>query len=210
MPEKRPFPDGVENGDNKRPRSDNGSPAPAAGTNGALTTGMDEAARKKAAAAERIAAIKAKMAAQAGQKQIPAPASAADAAKSDMAAKIAAMKAKMAAKTAGSPSPAPASPSASQTQSGQSGTVQQAQMRARIAEMKARNAQQRPSPGTAPPPPVREENTVNARGGLGVALHPSLMGDGPSTLAKSKAASSKQKEPETKRIVNPYLPQEVQ
>lgn len=54
----------------------------------------------------------------------------------------------------------------------------------------------------APLPPVREDNVAKARGGLGIGLHPALLGD----TGKSKDQTDKRKQAPK---VNPYLAQNV-
>lgn len=202
MPEKRPYAeDGLENGDHKRTRSNNGSPAPPP-TNGAHASETSEQERKKAEVAARIAAIKAKMGGGAPPPQAATAATAAQ--KAEVAARIAAMKARMSG-TAGSPSPAPASPSpAARSPAPQSGAADQARIKAQLAAIKARvgNAQR----GQAPMPPTHEDNTLKSRGGLNIALHPSLLEDAKPTQATK---TNKQKAPEAKAKANPYLSQDV-
>ncbi|KAK5124425.1 hypothetical protein LTR85_001642 [Meristemomyces frigidus] len=175
---KRPLPAGSDDSDSKRIRSNNGSPAPAPPTNG-----LTEMERKKQEAAARMAAVKAKLAASrpngaTGVPPVPAapappPANDLEAKKAEAQRKIAEMKAKMAAQRAGAAaSPAQTSPS---TAPPAQNDVQQ-----RIAEARARAAQiasQRTASPSVPTPPPRAEAGRTARGGLGIGLHPSLMGD---------------------------------
>lgn len=185
MPEKRPLgteANGYENGDSKRVRSNNGSPAPP-------ESDLD---KKKREAAERIAALKARMAGS-GKASVPQPAPtaavptpAAPATGSQdvdaVAARIAAMRARFSGGAA-SPSPAPVS-SSPVARSPAPQTDKQAEVRAKIEQMRAQaalKAQNRPSTPSyfqqAPTPPVREDTTLKARGGLNVGLHPSLLGN---------------------------------
>ncbi|KAK8206663.1 U4/U5/U6 small nuclear ribonucleoprotein prp3 [Zalaria obscura] len=242
MPEKRSQPaDGVENGDAKRIRSLNGSPAPPPSANGA--PGESDADRKKREIAERIAAMKAKVAQQKAGAQTAAPSASAPA-PSDTAARIAAMRARLGqGGAAASPSPVPPPPAAAPASTGPSDTA------ARIAAMRAKLQQgpaasvspspgpSSPSPGpgvakdpavqarleairakiaqrptttseTIPQPPPREEVSTKARGGLGVGLHPSLMGDlAPPQTQKGKQRGGKQAGLPAK--VNPYLSTET-
>lgn len=207
MSEKRPFPgDSLDDGhDSKRPRSAQASPAP-----------DNDVERKRREVAERIAAMKARMANKGGPAATaptPTPAAAPPSSSpSDMQARIAAMKARLqgnAAPASPSPAPAPASPSPAPS----SEDARKAQIQAQLAAIKARVAQRnqqppqttdiptRPAaqtPGLAPSPPVRDDTAARARGGLNVGLHPSLLG-GPSRSGNNK----KQKEEPVKH--NPYL-----
>lgn len=142
MPEKRPLPnDGVANSDMKRARSNNGSPAPAAN---------DHLEKKKREAAERIAAIKARMSNQMTQ---PSPAVAAPTPTPALSAaeRIAAMKARMNGTVApAATTPAvttPAAPTPSST--APAADDRQAAMQARIAAMKAKLN----TPGVSAPSP---------------------------------------------------------
>jgi len=206
MSEKRPFPgNGLDDGhDSKRPRSAQASPAP-----------DNDVERKRREVAERIAAMKARMANKGGPATTtPAPTPAAAAlstSANDMQARIAAMKARLQGNAApSSPSPAPTPASQSTTLSAED--AKKAQIQAQLAAIKAKIAQKqhqqpqtdiptRPaahSPGLAPSHPVRDDTTARARGGLNVGLHPSLLG-GPSKSANNK----KQKDDPAKH--NPYL-----
>jgi U4/U6 small nuclear ribonucleoprotein PRP3 len=207
MSEKRPFPgNGLDDGhDSKRPRSAQASPAP-----------DNDVERKRREVAERIAAMKARMANKGGPAATaPAPTPAAAAAPStstnDMRARIAAMKASLPGNAApSSPSPAPAS--APPTAALSAEDAKRAQIQAQLAAIKAKIAQKqhqqpqtdiptRPaaqSPGFAASPPVRDDIAARARGGLNVGLHPSLLG-GPSRSSNNK----KQKDDPAKH--NPYL-----
>ncbi|KAK4545067.1 hypothetical protein LTR36_003618 [Oleoguttula mirabilis] len=181
---KRPLPPGSDDSDPKRIRSHNGSPAPAPPANG-----LSEMERKKQEATARMAAVKAKLAASrpngvSGKPPVPAPpapttpANDLEAKKADAQRKIAEMKAKMAAQRAGggggraAASPAQASSSTA--------PPPQSDVQQRIAEARARAAQiagQRTSSPSVPAPPPRADAGRTARGGLGIGLHPSLMGD---------------------------------
>ncbi|KEQ67746.1 U4/U6 small nuclear ribonucleoprotein Prp3 [Aureobasidium melanogenum CBS 110374] len=179
MSEKRPFPgDGLDDGhDSKRPRSAQASPAP-----------DNDVERKRREVAERIAAMKARMANKGGPAATASAAAPAAAPPSssatDMQARIAAMKARLQGNAApASPSPAPASQQPTQT------------------DIPTRPAAQ--APGFAQSPPVRDDTAARARGGLNVGLHPSLLG-GPSRSGNNK----KQKEEPVKQ--NPYLTGEDQ
>ncbi|KAH0014004.1 U4/U6 small nuclear ribonucleoprotein Prp3, partial [Aureobasidium melanogenum] len=206
MSEKRPFPgDGLDDGhDSKRPRSAQASPAP-----------DNDVERKRREVAERIAAMKARMANKGGP-AATAPASTTAAAPpsssaTDMQARIAAMKARLqgnAAPASPSSAPAPATPSPAPS----SEDARKAQIQAQLAAIKARVAQRQQQPtqtdiptrpaaqasGLAPSPPVRDDTAARARGGLNVGLHPSLLG-GPSRSGSNK----KQKDEPVKQ--NPYL-----
>lgn len=216
--EKRPYPaDGLGDGqDSKRPRSNHASPAP-----------ESDIERKKREVAERIAAMKARMAK--GGSAAPAPAATPAAAPppnptNDMQARIAAMKARLQGNAAPAspspapaPAPAPASTSASPSPAPQADqSSRQAQIQAQLAAVKARFAQRQQQPPTDIPtrsltqspreaasPPVREDTTSRARGGLNTVLHPSLLG-GP-----SRAGGNKKNRDEPKKH-NPYLADDQQ
>ncbi|KAK3071161.1 U4/U5/U6 small nuclear ribonucleoprotein prp3 [Teratosphaeriaceae sp. CCFEE 6253] len=211
---KRPLPPGSDDHDAKRIRSNNGSPAPAPAP--AAANGVSEMERKKQEAAARMAAVKAKLAASRNASQAvpandptaaapppPRPAAAApandvDAKRLEAKRKIDEMKAKMAAKrigSSGSSTPAAPAPPSEREQ-------RIAEARARAQQIAARTtATAAPTP---PPPPPRQDGIKGARGGLGIGLHPSLMGDlSAPTGARSKGARGNQQR-ETTRI-NPYL-----
>ncbi|KAG9751509.1 U4/U6 small nuclear ribonucleoprotein Prp3, partial [Aureobasidium melanogenum] len=197
--------DGLDDGhDSKRPRSAQASPAP-----------DNDVERKRREVAERIAAMKARMANKGGPAATaPAPTTAAappSSSATDMQARIAAMKARLqgnAAPASPSSAPAPASPSPAPS----SEDARKAQIQAQLAAIKARVAQRQQQPtqtdiptrpaaqasGLAPSPPVRDDTAARARGGLNVGLHPSLLG-GPSRSGSNK----KQKDEPVKQ--NPYL-----
>ncbi|KAH0019365.1 U4/U6 small nuclear ribonucleoprotein Prp3, partial [Aureobasidium melanogenum] len=208
MSEKRPFPgDGLDDGhDSKRPRSAQASPAP-----------DNDVERKRREVAERIAAMKARMANKGGPAATAPAATPAAAPPSssatDMQARIAAMKARLQGNAApASPSPAPAPAPASSSPAPSSEDARKAQIQAQLAAIKARVAQRqqqptqtdiptRPAaqaPGLAPSPPVRDDTAARARGGLNVGLHPSLLG-GPSRSGGNK------KQKNEPAIQNPYL-----
>ncbi|KAJ9621609.1 U4/U5/U6 small nuclear ribonucleoprotein prp3 [Taxawa tesnikishii (nom. ined.)] len=207
MPEKRPYPaDGVENGDNKRSRSINGSPAPPPSANGAET----DIERKRREAEQRIAELKAKMAAKRGAAPTP-PAPAAQNNAMDAKARIEAMKAKLnlgksaaaapAPPAAASPSPAPASPAPEPT-----GVIRDPALQARLAALREKFSKPRePAAAVPTPPPVREDASRVARGGLGVGLHPSLMGDLSAPAARGKGPQRGGREAEKAAKANPYL-----
>lgn len=220
MAEKRAHPpDGLENGDYKRTRSNNGSPAPPASINGAHASSNTDIERQKAAAAEKIAALKARLAAQANKSATTSTAPSIrqstaaekEGASSDVAARIAAMKAKF----AKPPSQAPASPALAASPAarvaspavGSDGNRQaqsQSQTQTQIAALKAKIADRY----AAPVPPQREDNSMLARGGMGVPLHPSLMGGLGGKTKEKERSTGRQKEPERAKV-NPYLAQEA-
>ncbi|TKA83131.1 hypothetical protein B0A55_00897 [Friedmanniomyces simplex] len=210
---KRPLPPGSDENDPKRIRSNNGSPAPAP----PAANGMSEMERKKQEAAARMAAVKAKLAAsrapaQAAASSTPvatappppaaAPANDVEAKKLEAQRKIAEMKAKMAAKRAPtSGSPAQVSTATPPPPSDREQRI--AEARARAQQIAARSTAPAPAPTPAPPPP-RQDAGKSARGGLGIGLHPSLMGDlSASSAGKSKGARGNQQR-ETPRV-NPFL-----
>ncbi|KAK5704136.1 U4/U5/U6 small nuclear ribonucleoprotein prp3 [Elasticomyces elasticus] len=219
MAGKRPVPPGGDDSDAKRVRS-NGSPAEAP----AAANGMSEMERKKQEAAARMAAVKAKLAAtrkpsQATAASAPvaaaaapppppppaaaAPASDVEAKKLEAQRKIAEMKAKMAAKRAPAPgSLNQASPATPQPPSDREQRIAEARARAQQIAARATAPVAAPSP---PPPPPRPEAGKSARGGLGIGLHPSLMGDmGAASAGKSKGARGNQQREVAPRV-NPYL-----
>ncbi|THX02068.1 U4/U6 small nuclear ribonucleo protein Prp3 [Aureobasidium pullulans] len=208
MSEKRPFPgNGLDDGhDSKRPRSAQASPAP-----------DNDVERKRREVAERIAAMKARLpnrGASAASAPTPTPAAAPPSASTnDMQARIAAMKAKLqgnAVPALPTPASAPAPVSSSPAPASDRDRInaQIAAVKAKMMASKQPQQQQpqadiptRPagrSPGLAPSPPVRDDTTSRARGGLNVGLHPSLLG-GPSRSGNNK----KQKDEPAKH--NPYL-----
>jgi U4/U6 small nuclear ribonucleoprotein PRP3 len=225
MSGKRPHDENDPDGDAKRVRSSNGSPAPV----------QSDVERKRAEASAKIAAIKARMlagktnGAPATPAQAPPPrqAPASSAAPSpppaangmdEAAAKRAATmkkleeaKARIAAKR-GNASASPATGGYGAPPPAQQGHA--SEMAARLAEQKEeakRRAAElagknRASP-IVPMPPPRQEGR-GARGGLGIGLHPSLMGD---MAAPSKTKShtgpkfSTTKGNQQVAKVNPYL-----
>ncbi|KAK3669227.1 U4/U5/U6 small nuclear ribonucleoprotein prp3 [Recurvomyces mirabilis] len=224
---KRPLPLDADDNDAKRIRSNNGSPAPAPApppppppSSTTTTNGMSEMERKKQEAAARMAAVKAKLAGlkpNGASAAAPPPVSASpapgpppppindvEARRAEAARKIAEMKAKFAAKKAQTASPAqvstpppPAEPS---------------ERERRIAEARERAkkiAAQQLAPGeraAPPPPPPRQDMGKAARGGLGIGLHPSLMGDlnAPGAAAGKGRGTPTGQRPSAPRI-NPYL-----
>lgn len=201
--------DGNDNSDTKRIRSNDGSPAPA--PNGDSTM-QSEAERKKAEAIARMAAVKARLAASKTNAVPPPPPPADDmeAKKAEAARRIAEVKARMAAKKAqtstASPStttPKTATPPPQQQQAMTDVQQRIAEARARAAEI----AKQRLS--AAPTPPPRQDSSRGARGGLGINLHPSLMG-GPSSSTPTsssgpKFSTTKGNQPPSAPQLNPYL-----
>ncbi|KAK5114483.1 hypothetical protein LTR62_002418 [Meristemomyces frigidus] len=221
---KRPLPSGIgDDGDHdndaKRMRSNNGSPAPAPSNNG-----LSEMERKKQEAAARMAAVKAKLAglkapngasavpspsplAGIPTRPLPTPAPAAkatddvEAKKADAARRIAEMKAKMAAKRG---------QAAASSERGQTAALSEREQRIAEARERARQIAARqtaPTPASTstpppPPPPPRIDAVKAARGGLGIGLHPSLMGD---LTAPAKGRNSRGPNQRDAPIVNPYL-----
>ncbi|KAK3703085.1 U4/U5/U6 small nuclear ribonucleoprotein prp3 [Vermiconidia calcicola] len=235
MTGKRPLePDGNSSNDAKRIRSNNGSPAAAPP---ASQNGETEMERKKREAAERMAAVKARLAAskaggggsipaQSASAQAPPPTNGAatdvEAKKAEAHRKIAEMKARMAAKRGEVNTSSPVNggvglPSPSQQPKQPSG------MEARMAEVRARaiqlSKQRNIEPVTTQPsaPPPRQDGR-GAKGGLGVGLHPSLMADSGPTTAQGKGGKAAQQGPKFSTTkgnqqpeapkVNPYLPAE--
>lgn len=188
-------------GDNKRIRSNNGSPVPAA----AVDTSDD--AKQQAAA--RVAALKAKMAAlksnaskpaAQSEQQTPTPASkengnpARDSRQAEVLRKIAEFKAARAKTSIQSPTPA----------------VQQHETpindhRARIIEASAKAADlaKRRAENVDAALSAERGDGRAARGGLGIGLHPSLI----SQQAPSASSRKEQEQgrPAEKKDVNPYL-----
>lgn len=224
MTGKRPHePDGLD-GDNKRIRSSNGSPVAAPPP---TANGESEIERKKREAQDRIAAMKARMAAnkQNATPTPPAPASPAppaaegkdvDAKRAEAQKKIAEMKARMAAQRGqGTGSPAsPVNGGAASAPPPQMSDKEKriAEARAR-AEERARKIEADRKPSTFAPPPRQEG--LGARGGMGVALHPSLRDDaGGSVPSRGKAAqgpkfsTTRGNQQPVAPKVNPYLADE--
>ncbi|KAL8916518.1 MAG: hypothetical protein Q9172_006264 [Xanthocarpia lactea] len=157
---KRPHPeDGLHN-DQKRVRSNNGSPAPV--TNGASSAGKPDINKIMAEARAKAAAVAAKLqGSKAGRSTAsPGPQSPSTAPPSAMSSavrsRIEEMKARVAAATAG----------------------------------KSTSSQRIASPAPLYQPPVYDDGISRARGGLDVGLHPALMGDSgqDSKTTKTKAA----------------------
>ncbi|RMY26932.1 hypothetical protein D0866_10509 [Hortaea werneckii] len=227
---KRPLPSDGDDSDSKRIRSNDGSPAPPPPANGA---GMSDLERKKQDAAARMAAVKAKLAASkpSGSTASPAPPAMAaatppppppaapaaappsndvEARKAEAARKIAEMKAKMAAKRGGGdqqPGGTPTPPPMSESQQ----RVAEAKARAQQIAAQARDRSRTESPAVPTPPP-RQDTGKTARGGLGIGLHPSLMGDlnAPSTTAGKgprgpKFSTTKGNQQLEAPKINPYL-----
>lgn len=234
MTGKRPHePDGSAESNAKRRRSDMG------GTS--QVSGESEVDRKKREMAEKMAAVKARLAGSkaANGTAPPTPDTAqqssiaggqaaqqngnvgggsagsgaamtdAEKSKADVQRKIAEMKAKMAAKRGDSQALSTNEP------------PQPSEKEQRIAEARARAAQLkekvsggtgRTTPAVPPPPPPRQDGP-SARGGLGVGLHPSLMGDSGASAAGSKVkglpgpkfSTTKGNQQPAKPKVNPYL-----
>lgn len=136
-----------------------------------------------------------------------------EAKRADAARKIAEMRAKMAAKKGQTAAPAaPAEKAMSESQQ------RLAEARARAQQIAAGSKQRRsdspaiPIPAPSPVPPPREDAGQTARGGLGIGLHPSLLGDlnAPSGAVGKGAKGPKfsttkgNNQPDTAKI-NPYL-----
>lgn len=227
MAGKRPLDGNGVVGDAKRIRSNDGSPAPAMPTP-AVLEGEADLDRRKREAAERMAAVKAKLAASKqtgalGAAAPPPPATATtngatelDAKKAEAQRKIAEMKARMAAQRAQNGNSASSLNGGSFAAPTQTRAIQQQSDReARIAEARARAAKLSREKDIASPPvpahPPRQDGRT-AKGGLGIGLHPSLMGDaGGAPATKSKAAPGPKfsstrgnQQPEAPKI-NPYL-----
>ncbi|EMC95685.1 hypothetical protein BAUCODRAFT_34450 [Baudoinia panamericana UAMH 10762] len=207
---KRPLPpDDDEHDAHKRIRSNNGSPAPAP----AAVNGVSDMERRKQEAAARMAAVKAKLAASrpngaaspAQTRPAAAPADDIEAKKAAAAKKIAEMKARMAAQRQGATaSPAPVSTPAPPPPSAPSEKDQRiAAARARAQQMAARLG----TPTAAPSPPPRQDIGKQARGGLGIGLHPSLIGDMGSTATKGKGVQQGRANQQREHLpkINPYL-----
>ncbi|KAK5168733.1 U4/U5/U6 small nuclear ribonucleoprotein prp3 [Saxophila tyrrhenica] len=233
MSGKRPLDpdDGSGAGDPKRIRSNNGSPAPAPAADS--QNGGSEIQRKKREAAERMAAVKARLAASkaGGAAPTPPPAAASppppppatngaandvEAKKAEAQRKIAEMKARMAAKRGEPQAGARSSPVNGGIGAPPPQAQQPSEREARIAEARARAAElskQRPGAGTPPavaaPPPPRQDGRTT-RGGLGIAMHPSLLDSGPSAPSKGKAhgpkfSTTKGNQQADRPKANPYL-----
>jgi U4/U6 small nuclear ribonucleoprotein PRP3 len=233
MSGKRPHDDVNYDGDAKRVRSNNGSPAPP----------QTDVERKKAEAMAKIAALRARMTAgrsngapaTPAQAPLPRQAPASSAAPSpppaangmdEAAAKRAATMRKLeeakariagitAARKGASGSPAAggmgAPPPMQQQGPGSEMALrlaeQKEEARRRAAEL-ANSRNRMPGESQAPPAPPPRQEGRGARGGLGIGLHPSLMGDlGAPSRAKSqqgpKFSTTKGNQQAVK--VNPYL-----
>jgi len=199
----------------KRTRSNNGTPALPAVPNGGHESGLSEADRKKQEAADRIAAMKARVAAAAqGQKPAAPPGKDVESAKREAAERIAAIKARLGGGAAkqGTPSPAGASPfSAPKPASPAPQSDAASRVQAQLAALKARAGQPR-DPRTQPPPlPQRDEGNVRTRGGLGIGLHPALMGDlSAKPVARDHTGHGKQREGDARQAkTNPYISQDA-
>nr|POE52000.1 u4/u5/u6 small nuclear ribonucleoprotein prp3 [Quercus suber] len=214
-PAKRSLDANYGEGDAKRARSNNGTPTP---------VHDEEKERKRQEAAAKIAALKAKMAAakmQNGGPGLPPVSSAqqnlSDSSRSiedekqrkkeEAQRKIAEMKAKIAAHKQGnallnangaSPSPQPEE------------IDPIAEARRKAAELAKRPSSKPPATAglAPPPPPPRQDGGRAARGGLGIGLHPSLMGDAKASAARSQGqrygTAKGNKQPDIQRA-NPYL-----
>ncbi|CAK1367215.1 U4/U5/U6 small nuclear ribonucleoprotein prp3 [Cercospora beticola] len=211
MTGKRPHETNGEGSDVKRQRAGDGSPLPVR-----QLDGESDLERRKRETAEKIAAMKARIAANkpnGGASAPPAPAPAAAppasaddqaAKKAEVAAKIAAMKAKMAAKKPTPVNGAAAPPPPAQKEPKESAPwMQEARRRAEgIA------ASRRAAP-VIPTPPPRNEGR-GATGGLGVGIHPSLLGDTGGDRGKPgqqgpKFSTTKGNRQPEKPKINPYL-----
>lgn len=230
MSGKRPY-EGGDDGDSKRIRSNNGSPAPAsnpatATATATSATGSGDVDPKRAAALARIAAIKARMA---GGGAAPAPAQAVppppppaavpsrpappangsgNSAQAAALQKIKELAAKNAALRKGGASPATGgqgAPPAQQQQEPSEKELRIAEARRKAAEL----AKQRTSAPTPPGPPPRQD-ARGARGGLGIGLHPSLMGETATTTKPTgkqgpKFSTTKGNQQPAAVKVNPYI-----
>ena len=244
MTGKRPHePDG-SGADTKRIRSNNGSPAPVSNAAGQVG-GESEIERKKREAAERMAAVRARLAASKPNGPTPAAAtgpggqaaapptangggagtqSDTEAKRMEAQRKIAEMKARMAAQrdqqqggTAGrgsTESPVNGGTGVPPPQSDREARIAEARRRAaELSKQKNVGTASNSVPAAAPSP---RQDSKAARGGLGVGLHPSLMGDagsGPTAAGgKGKAAvqgpkfsTTKGNQQPEKPKINPYL-----
>lgn len=230
MTGKRPHDPLDADGDAKRVRSIDGSPVPA--SKPPNTNGVSDVERKKQEVAARLAAMKAKMAANKPNRQseVPVPLlrqvesastpsgpartgpADTDAKRADAMRKIAEVKARMEAqrnKAAGSPIggavATPPPPQEQQTKAPSDVQIRIAEARAKAAEL----ARQRNSAPSAPTPPPREEGR-SARGGLGIGLHPSLLADaGAQTTTRGsqgpKFSTTMGNKATARAKINPYL-----
>ncbi|KAI4143257.1 MAG: hypothetical protein L6R39_004647, partial [Caloplaca ligustica] len=154
---KRPHPEDDSHNNQKRVRSNNGSPAPA--PNGASTAAkpdinkiMAEARAKAAAVAAKLQGSKAGGGTASPAPQTPSTTTPSSAMSSDVRSRIEAMKARVAAATAG----------------------------------KTSTPQRTSASTSAYQPPLYDDGVSRARGGLDVGLHPALMGDSNQDSKSSK------------------------
>lgn len=218
-PAKRPLPPTNEDSEVKRVRSNNGTPA---------TVHDDEKERKRQEAAAKIAALKAKMAAakmQNGGPGLPSqPVSQAAVVSSSESAdderrrkqaevqrRIAEMKAKIAAKKQGVVASPTNGTGYTLSPPPQTEPDPLAEARRKAAELAKRPSSKGPTiAGLAPPPPPsRQDGGKAARGGLGIGLHPSLMGDLRAPLSSKargpKFSTTRGNQQLEQPTVNPYL-----
>ena len=210
MTGKRPYPPGGEEGDAKRIRSNDGSPA------APVSNGASEAERKKSDLAAKMAAVKAKLAVAKtnGAPEATPPAPVASAASNEEIKrakdlkKIADMKAKIAAQRqsavngAVAAQPPPQPPSESQKR--------MIEVRAKAAELA--NKRTNGTSAAPPPPPPPRQDGWTAKGGLGVGLHPSLLADTGGFTTKSRSnqtgpkfSTTKGNQQSARSRPNPYL-----
>lgn len=196
MTGKRPHESPEDDDGAKRQRAADGSPMP-----------VSEAESKKAATAAKIAALKAKMAAKKPgslpSAPSPTPAAPVDdvaAKKAETQRKIDEFKAKMAAKQQQAAAPPRE-------------TTEQERWRAeavaKAAELaKSRNKPSTPTPAAAAPVAPPRQDGRGARGGLGIGLHPSLVGSDPGgnrgQQQGPKFSTTKGNQQPDKPRVNPY------
>ena len=219
MSGKRPHePDGLD-GDAKRIRSNNGSPAAAP----ASANGESEMERKKREAQERMAAVKARLqAAKQGSAPAPSPTPAAappvaggssmEEKKAEAQRKIAEMKARMAAQR-GQAAGSTASP-VNGGVTAPPGQLSEKEKRIADARARAEERARKIEPERAPSGPPPRQDGRGARGGLGVGMHPSLMRDDPAPSGPSrgkagqgpKFSTTKGNQQAPAAPSNPYLP----
>jgi U4/U6 small nuclear ribonucleoprotein PRP3 len=235
MSGKRPLdPENGVSGDSKRIRSNNGSPAPPPSVP-APQNGEPDIERKKREAAERMAAVKARLAAtkagsgpptappvSAAPPPPPAPATNGAAAndveakRAEAQKKIAEMRARMAAKKGdgGNSTASPVNGGVAAAPPPQSDReLRIAEARARAAELSKQRAQGAGTPLSVPAAPPPRQDGRGARGGLGIGLHPSLMGDSTSSAPNRgkagqgpKFSTTKGNQQPAKPALNPYMP----
>lgn len=213
------IPNSGEGSDVKRQRARDGSPLPVRHA----VEGETELERKKRETAAKMAAIKAKIAASrpgggggGGLSAVPvagaaaaasssaaatAPANDQAAKKAEVAAKIAAMKAKMAAKKSTPANGAAAASPAREEAPEASSWLLDARRRAEEI------AAARTASISAPPP---RQDGRGAKGGLGIGLHPSLLGDVGGDRSRTgqpgpKFSTTKGNRQPEKPKINPYL-----